>query len=593
MAPCARVRVGHARQEEDSLAEREGEKMSRFFVAILMAVLIWSTGSVANAAEVEVKCPEKPEHQPDQPMVIGHEVLDFYDSDFGRAEVKFNLQGFVPNGRIYFRGLVPEKVLDRQFVPGNTTYFRGWMPAVLLDRQCQENPPAIKKSVGIYFHSDGLDGRFQIESLRLLHYLEKNQKPNELLIAISRPAGFDRTQVNHGKEIEAQARLIDYLTETFSLGENVELYGHGAETVAIALTVHPTVRKVTAFPRTLHEEGQGSYYYLLAQRIEKLLPDDSDLKIDLAYNPYDSGQEEVRAFVTRLKAMGLQVTTSEVTKGQVVSDGSIPQKTLDKINEQVLIFYAFIKEYLGLTFKVEVYVSRNPNWMADRYLEAFELDEGFRPGKVRSFSRCEPAGEGGFYAIFIPVCNNRGLSAEQLENLVVHEVWHAVQYYLLNSHCCIDNYGMQHVGPDWLFEGTAEVLSLLVATDFDVDYVEKEMARLRGVLRKKIPADFNLLSMNTRIGRRRNPVEALQLAGLMLMSTAGLQSFLDFYGNLGDYYAAETSEDGFRISDGYDGWFSSTFFDSPERLERLDEIFQAAFGRTMEEFAKEFRDSLR
>ena len=602
MVPCARVRVGHARQEEDPLAEREGEKMSRLLIAVLM-VLVYevraeafagcppifcgvqtppggSTGDATDDADTAADGEDEEESHcletdSNETSILGHEVL----SEVGdRVEVRFPVVGFIP---------------------GNVKEFRGWMPKQVFDRQCLDEASAI--TVGVYFHSDGVDGRFQTESLRLLSYIKRHKQPGELLIAIGRPSSFDRTPINHGREIDAQAMLIVYLHQTFGLGENIELYGHGPETIAIALTVNETnsvIKGVTAFP-PVHDQDKA-YHFLLHQRIKNLIRDGDNPQISIAHNPYEFGREGIEDFLAGVKELGLDVKTYEMVD-RVVSDGSIPQEILAEIEDYLLWNRAYAREHLGLVPPgITVYIG-NAEWLANRYLEAFELGEGARPDKVQFFSRCESAGEAGFYSIFIPVCEDRGWSAEQRETLVAHEWWHAaVQYYLLNSYCCTGSDRMQHTGPLWLIEGIAEALAKSVTAGVDFD-LEREMAWLREHLRNRLPTDFNLLDLNTRKGWREASnynYTAGKLAAFMLLDTAGLQSFLDFYGNLGDYYAAEAAKVGLdsTLSFGHNPelpQFSREFFDPPERLQKLDEIFQDAFGRTMEEFAKEFSEFLR
>ena len=604
MAPCARVRVGHARQEEDSLAEREGEKMSRFFLAILMAVLlVWSSeakafvpgycppifcgqtppgGSTDDLADTDTDTTNNTDEEEgcleeasDEPRVSGHEIMSEVG---GLVEVRFCVNGFVP---------------------GNVTQFRGWVPEVLLDRQYQENPPAIK-NVGIYFHSDGVDGRFQTESLRLRSYIKRHQQPGELLIAISRPAGFGRTQVNHGREIEAQVVLINYVFQTFSL-EDIQLYGHGVETIPIALTVnekHPVIKGVNAFTPA-YDRGRA-YYYLILQRIKNLISDDVSLQIDIEHNPYDLGREGIEDFLTKIEDLGLDVETYE-TVDRIVSDGSISQEMLAEIEDQMLQDRAYAREHLGLVPPgITVYIGNDWKWLTNSRLEAWELSEGFRPWIEHTFSQCENVAEAGFYAIFISACHDHWDDPVHRKGIVSHEWWHTVQFYLLNFYCCTGSDRMQHVGPEWLIEGTAVAWARFVTAGVDFD-LEQEMFWVREYIRNQAPKDFNLLDLNTRKGWREASnynFRTGELAAYMLMDTAGWQSFLDFYGNLGDYYAAEAIEGGLdsTLSFGHNpelAQFSREFFDAPERLERLDEIFQAAFGRDMEEFAKEFRELLR
>ena len=169
-----------------------------------------------------------------------------------------------------------------------------------------------------------------------------------------------------------------------------------------------------------------------------------------------------------------------------------------------------------------------------------------------------------------------------------------MQYYLLNARCCNDNYRMNMVGPEWLFEGSAEVWTSLVSDDF-ASNLKQEKAWRRRSLQGQLPADFNLLDLNTRQGSREvGNDHARDLAVWMLVETAGLPSFVTFYRLLGAYFASEAAEVGLESTSQSHPMkeFRNTFFDFPERYQKLDEIFESAFGRTMEAFAEEFRDSL-
>ena len=390
--------------------------------------------------------------------------------------------------------------------------------------------------------------------------------------------------------------LIVYLHQTFGLGDNVELYGHGVEVIAVALKANetnPVIRGVTAFP-PVHEQEE------VYQRIVNLIRDDVNLQIDIAYNPYEFGREGIEDFLAEIKDLGLDVETYEMIDS-VISDGSIPEEMLVEMEDQLLLDRAYAREYLDLTPPgITVYIGNDPEWLTSNRLEAWELDEGFRPWITHTFTQCESVAEAGFYVVFVSACHPFWDDPVHRRGILSHEWWHTVQHYLLNSHCCTGSDRMQHVGPGWLMEGSAEVWAKFVVNGVDFD-LEREIAWRREYLGDRLPADFNLLHLNSRKGFREASDEkyvARDLAAFMLMNTSGWQSFLDFYGSLGDYYATEAAEVGLDSTRGFGdnpelSQFSREFFDTPERLARLDEVFQNAFGRTMEEFAKEFRDSLR
>ena len=288
---------------------------------------------------------------------------------------------------------------------------------------------------------------------------------------------------------------------------------------------------------------------------------------------------------------------------QIVSDGSVEPHILAEVSNNMAISRAYAKAYLGINPPGQkVFVSANPKWMTDKYLEVFELGEVFRPGKMQQFSDCKSGSiaEGGLAGIFIMLCHKSWKDPPQLRKVIcAHEWWHAnVQWHLLNAFCCSDNNRMQIAGPEWLMEGSADVWALLVLNNF-ANSPDQEIAWLRGWLRGKVPIDFNLLDLNTRRGWREvsdeYKYEVVELANWMLMKTAGLSSFLDFYRKLGKYFASEADKIGLANAS---HWgqpmteFRDGFFDSLERYQKLDEIFRSAFGRTMVEFAEEFRVSL-
>ncbi len=562
--------------------------MRLFFVAILMVGFCFWSEAVASE---EDPCSESTVPWSSETEVVGHEVLDQI-GDF--TEVRFNLAGFIP---------------------GNVNSFQGWMSKDVFDRQCLNETNLSAITTGIYFHSDGVDGRFQEERLRLFTYIKENQKPGELLIVISRPHGFDLTPISHGQEIDAQAMLVAYLDHIFGLGESVELYGHGAETIAVALRVNreypKTVKRVTGFTRiNVREQGQDAYYFLLFKRIENMvnMSGGSDLEINLSYNQYDEfGQEEIEGFVVKVNDLGFNIVLNEMAEvnNQVISDGSIAQEILAEIKDQLLLNQAYARKHLGIApWGTKVYIGNDPVWLADRYLEAIRFGESNRSWRLKHFRQPNPPPEAGFYGVIIPAYNNnnwqKGASARA--NTIAHEWWHTVQIYLLNSLCCSGSDRMQHTGPAWLIEGSADIWARVMLSA----NVEEQMNRRRENLRNRMPADFNLLDLNTRRGWTEASYDykyhARQLAIYMLMETSGLQGFLDFYGKLGDYYAGEAAQADLDSTGDFGGYgsgskyrlaqFSREFFDLPERLEKLDEIFQSAFGRTMDEFAEEFRNSI-
>ena len=576
--------------------------MRGFYIAVLMAGLcFWSEvatgqeGSWSGEAEV-----------------VGHERLD----QVGRfIEVQFNVSGFVTGDVTHFRGWMSNNVWDRGRQVVNT---QGSSVAVTakdhccLKRACSGTTGLSNINAGIYFHSDGTDGQFPQERLIPLSYLRKNQRSGEELIVISRPRGFDLTPTSHGYGIDAQAALVAYLDCAFGLGSGVEIYGHGIEPIGVALRVNQeypsTASRVTGFPRTVVQRRENDrYYHLLFKRFENMVAASggSDLEINLWYNPYDElGEKEIDSFYHRfnglLHAFGatgsIALHSGTGFKNRVISDGSIDSRDLELIEDQLLQNQAYAREHLGLTTSgVNVYIGNDPSWLTARYIEAYELNQSEWDSYLRKrFNpNNNPHVEAGFPAIMIPAYNQhwRSTTHENRGNIVTHEWWHAnVQYHFLNSFCCTDGNRMQHTGPAWLSEGSAQIWSMSKAGG-----IEEDIAWRRGKLRTSLPAGFNLMDLNTRRGWRKAGDEykydAREVASYMLRTAAGFESFVDFYGNLGSYYADEAARAGINstVNVNQTMKFSREFFDLPRRVRKLNEIFDNAFGWTMEQFAEEFR----
>ena len=258
---------------------------------------------------------------------------------------------------------------------------------------------------------------------------------------------------------------------------------------------------------------------------------------------------------------------------------------------------AYAKKHLGTASPPsDVFIGSDPEWLADRYVEALQLPEGLRQGKVLSFSNCG-GGEGGFTAMFIPTCNEELLttSRESRANRNAHEWWHVnLQHRLVNTSCCFDGTEIPIYGPEWMAEGAAQVWASLVSNDFTDDLLEREeIWRLQ-----QVSIDFDLLTLNTRQGWRDAPAGkngVRYLAVWRLVDTAGLSSLEKFYRRLGEYVADEAARElleintqqTFPVRD-----FKNRFFETPRRQQRLNEIFRSSFGQTMEQFAASFSEYL-
>ncbi len=152
---------------------------------------------------------------------------------------------------------------------------------------------------------------------------------------------------------------------------------------------------------------------------------------------------------------------------------------------------------------------------------------------------------------------------------------------------------MPIIGPRWLVEGSANVWALLVRNDFTVD-----LEWLKSVYRERMPADFDLLALNSLDGYRdapRSKYTAISLAGVMLLEMAGLNSLEEFYWRLGRYINDEAARElldltATRTPELIE--FRDEFFVPPHRYDKLNEIFNYSFGQTMEQFADSFSEYL-
>ena len=148
-------------------------------------------------------------------------------------------------------------------------------------------------------------------------------------------------------------------------------------------------------------------------------------------------------------------------------------------------------------------------------------------------------------------------------------------------------------GPWWLAEGSANVWALMVRNDFTVD-----LEWLKSRYRARIPADFDLLSLNSSDGYRaapRSKYAARDLASVMLFEKAGFYGLMKFYQLLGRYINDEAARELLDLTASRTPElikFRDLFFEPDHRYQKLDEIFNESFGQTMEEFAASFSEYL-
>ena len=584
--------------------------MRTFLVATLVVGLgFWSGTVVADEAG----------SWPGQAKVVSHETMMSQVRDF--TEVIFHVEGFVPGGVTYFRGWLPNSVFNRQKLEAtveDSTISRKTHCCVNLQRVCPTKPNLPPIKTGIYFHSDGLGDSFENGGQRLVTYIKRHQEPGQQLVAIRRPASFDQLSIQHGKKVDVQAALVAYLNCAFGLtqDESIHLYGHGAETIAVALRVNQerpeTVSEVTGHIRTAVQKTERDPYYrsLFAHMRESVAASSyhSPLGIDFSYNHFDEfGEVAVKDFSHWLNGMiyynGLpfkfhpdKLDHEAGISRHIISDGKVDDGVLTMLREQLLQNQALAREHTGFTpANADVHIGTTPKWMVEKSMEVRGLYGRPPDWIVEQYNGEDPLSEAGFNFILIPAYahNWKDSTEENQMHIIAHEWWHAnMQYHLVNSFCCFDRDRMGHTGPTWLIEGSAEVWAIAKS-----GALEEDMAGRRRSLQGLLPGDFDIRSLNTRRGWREGDIrykhDAREVATYMLWKDVGFLGFLDFYGSLGNFYASEATIaklDSTEVTDQVVD-FSIRFFDHQRRLDRLDEIFSDSFGFTMEKFAEKFRKS--
>jgi hypothetical protein len=107
----------------------------------------------------------------------------------------------------------------------------------------------------------------------------------------------------------------------------------------------------------------------------------------------------------------------------------------------------YLSNLMGYTLKVRpaVYVSSDPEWMADKYLAQRNLGKSFRKSKVEDFTRCN-GGEAAYGTLFM--CAKSDVfsgnwfgvgSVEQRKFALTHEYMHMIQFELAGERawsCC-------------------------------------------------------------------------------------------------------------------------------------------------------------
>ena len=430
-------------------------------------------------------------------------------------------------------------------------------------------------------------------------------------------------------EIPTQRALFEFLATEFNI-ELFNLYGEGNGAVVVAsIYQHLPLQHLVATVGLPSPSFDG-HGYRPYDHVEKLVGLEPPIPILLVYDRGDvDSVRSARVYLERAERLRISLisvvevkdqepssdgTTDELADllrdreyeeyrpevarkaDRIVSDGSVGAELLAELRDDMDLSRDYAKEHMVLSPPPsDVFVGSDPEWLADRYLEAFRLPEGFRQGKVATFSSCGP-GEGGHTAMFIPACNRDWLDAPRERRAFgnAHEWFHVnVQFEYLGVVCCSGGTGIPVYGPQWLIEGAAEVWGSLVTNDFTND-IEYEKAWRR----QQVPAGFDLMALNTRRGWQDAPGrkwEARDLAVWMLVEMAGLSGLERFYRLLGEYIADEAAREVLVINRHQNSEvrdFINHFFEIPRRQRRLDGIFSDAFGQTMERFATSFREYL-
>ena len=563
-----------------------------FFVVVVFGRGLggWGDSSPAYATAQE---PAQQETVGQEQTIVGHEIVENWSGSEDFYLVRFSTSQPVPGGE--FLAFVSKDILDDRVTVAS-----------------------------LFWHDDDPSGTSSVEEsqARVLAQAQLVVQDVSYLIAPYRPHSTSYSYLRLEEEFDLQRAFVEYLS---SIGvDKFNFYGHGGGgQIALILAGELPHLVRTIGVSSPHELFPSESSLSPIDRVAEL-PDVPILIVHDRLNAATS-LDDISAYVLAVEGAGLSVRLVNKTTfagvspdstphygtmallgrelhkhlpvhryDRVIGDGSVSAEILAELREDMDLSRAYAKKHLGIDSPPsDVFIGNDPEWLADRYLEAFKLPEGFRQGKVTTFSKCGPA-EGGFTAMFIPACNVGWLTGprEGRTGGIAHEWWHVnVQFFLLNTFCCSGGDSINIYGPQWLIEGSAEVWSSLVLNNFTNDLEWEKAWR-----REQVPVGFDLLALNTRQGWRDAPerkYEARDLAVWLLVDMAGLSGLEDFYRRLGEYIAVEAAKNGLDPTHQSPQVrkFRSEFF--PERYQKLNEIFGSAFGRTLDEFGAGFSEYLR
>ena len=96
-------------------------------------------------------------------------------------------------------------------------------------------------------------------------------------------------------------------------------------------------------------------------------------------------------------------------------------KSLENVEAAIAPSIRLLSQDLGFSVpNLQVFLSDDAAWMTDQYLRVNNLSAGFRAGKMREFSSCNPQAEAGVRAIFL--CEGDALYQDRQR--VLHVVAH-------------------------------------------------------------------------------------------------------------------------------------------------------------------------
>jgi hypothetical protein len=211
---------------------------------------------------------------------------------------------------------------------------------------------------------------------------------------------------------------------------------------------------------------------------------------------------------------------------------------------------------------IDVYLSDDPNWMADQYLRTNRLGNNYRSGKVEEFRNCIPAGEGSPGGVFLCESDSGYNDEYSTIRITAHEMWHGVvQYALTGKRCCTESRTVTSVfGPNWLIEGSAELFAEVVMANGNLEGLQRAMRHYRS----RTSPSADLMQMRSRADFSRN---------------AGWDA-----GPLAVYLLTDEGKRLDRLV---------TFYQAIAAGKSTRRSFEDAFGRSERDFAVEFRNYLR